>query len=300
MFLGMFSPLALVLLQVFEHMSPDWYYIAYGSTGLVSWIAVALSALSDVMPPQWRAASFGLLLAGFGLGIALAPSLAVFFTKFQVSVLALSVSTVGLIFSVLFFPETLSAEASAEARRVRAEQFGRESTAWGRIVWMLCRPLRELSILNRSNLFRLLSLLAFFSGVVVTSDQTLLVYYIEGQLAFDTNDVAKLFALIGVSAIVVQAALLKYLNDLLGERRVLVMAFLMGSINNFLYGIATHKATIFVGVVIAAFSGMSFPTISAIKSNNVVRFMDPCLLFFPVLCWSHFEFCLFSFFVERE
>ena len=36
------------------------------------------------------------------------------------------------------------------------------------------------------------------------------------------------------------------------------------------YAMALNKATIYMGVAIGSFVGMSFPTISAIKSNNVV------------------------------
>jgi len=62
---------------------------------------------------------------------------------------------------------------------------------------------------------------------------------------------------------------LKFFNDCLGERRVVIFAFTLGTIHNLLYGLADKKSIIFAGVAISAFVGMSFPTISAIKSNNV-------------------------------
>lgn len=75
----------------------------------------------------------------------------------------------------------------------------------------------------------------------------------------------------GLLGIVIQGVLLKYINDFLGEKRIVVLSFVLGIITNLIYGLAKHKTTIFIGVIVGAFGGMSFPTISAIKANNVVR-----------------------------
>lgn len=163
------SPLCLVLLQLRPEMSPFWYYSAGAMTGLVSWVAVALSALSDVMPPRWRAPSFGLLLAGFSLGFALAPQLALVLGRFNVSVMSLLAVWAGLLTLVLFFPETLPPETAVEARDVREEQMDGLSGSQ-KALWAIYRPIWELSILNRSRLFRLLSSLAFFSGMVSSGE----------------------------------------------------------------------------------------------------------------------------------
>ena len=163
------SPLFLVVVQLHPNMSPAWYYGAGGLSGLVSWIAVALSALSDVMPPRWRAPSFGLLLAGFSLGFAMAPSLALLLGHFWVSVMALGTVLASVVVVIFFFPETLPPELAAEARDVREEQT-EGLTVHKKVLWWLYRPIWELSILNRNHLFRLLSTLAFFSGLVSSGE----------------------------------------------------------------------------------------------------------------------------------
>lgn len=250
-------------------MNPFWYYAAGSLNGIVNWVAVALSSLSDVMPAKWRAPSFGLLLAGFSLGFALAPLLAIVFNHFQVSVFSFSLMVLGFLLTVAFFPETLPPEAAAEAAQTRANEYTEHTTIAGKILWSAVRPLRELSILNRNQLFRLLSVLAFFSGMVTSADHTLLIYYVEERLAFNDHDVALMFLIVGILGIVVQGILLKPLNDCLGERYVIIVAFFLGAVYNLLYGLAKDKTTIFIAVCISSFLGMSFPTISAIKSNNV-------------------------------
>jgi len=169
----------------------------------------------------------------------------------------------------LSLPETLSKEAGEKARLKRLSERPIMMTQSDVIKYNMLRPMRELMILNRNRLFRLLSALAFFSGCISTADHTLLLYYLQDVVEFNDKDVAALFMIIGVMGMVVQAVLLKPLNSLIGERRVIIIAFLVGAAHNYMYGIAKTKSTIFIAATIASLTGMSFPTISAIKSNNV-------------------------------
>jgi DHA1 family tetracycline resistance protein-like MFS transporter len=268
--LSVLAPLNLVLLQMYKSMDPFMYYASQAASGFVSWIAIALSALSDVMPPMWRAPSFGLVLAGFSMGFALSPFLAVCLGHLGVSIFALGILVFGFILACTTMPETLSTESSEMAKLKRLTE--RPVLTTKTEVWRynLSRPARDLLILNRNKLFRLLSALAFFSGCVSAGDHTLFLYYVEENFGFNDRDVAFLFLLIGLMGIFVQAAVLKPLNSFIGERRVIMIAFLVGALHNFLYGIAQSKRTMFIAASIASLTGMSFPTISAIKANNVV------------------------------
>jgi MFS family permease len=171
-FINSLSPLLLVLLQVDTTLSPFWYYAAGAFSGLVSWIGVALSTLSDVMPAQWRAPSYGLVLVGFSFGFAIAPQLAFLLGHWYVSLLSLGMIWFGLFIFIFCLPETLAPEFAAEAKRVRAEKLRQQtSNTAQRILYnTFYRPFWELSILNRSRLFRLLSCLAFFSGMVSSGE----------------------------------------------------------------------------------------------------------------------------------
>ena len=175
LFMNSLSPLFLVLLQVHPTMSPFYYYSVGTLSGLVSWIGVALSTLSDVMPSHWRAPSYGLVLVGFSLGFAMAPQLAFILGHWYVSLLSLGTIWFGIFILIFFVPETLSPNIAAEAKRVRQEQLQQQtSTSTQRILYnIFYRPFWELSILNRNRLFRLLSCLAFFSGMVSSGEYVL-------------------------------------------------------------------------------------------------------------------------------
>lgn len=288
--------LCLYLMQVFPNMTPWWYYSFNASTGLVSWIAVALSALNDVLPPEFRAPGIGLLFAGFLFGISLSPTLALVLKRKSLCLFGFGVLLVGFFMTIFVVPETLPPRAGEEAKKKRKEKDARErerdvqkmeeamegafrfSGFWKfyygscfsiMLRRILSRPFREMSILNRNSFFRLIAGLAFFTGIVISGDQVLLIYYLEDQLGFNAKDVSIMFLIIGITGIFVQVAVLKPLNDLVGEKMVIAISFSVGFVVNLLYGLARQKSTIFAALFLAGFTQMSFPTISAIKANNV-------------------------------
>jgi MFS transporter, DHA1 family, tetracycline resistance protein len=231
--LNCLSPLCLLLLQIFPTMSPTWYYVASGSSGLVNWVSVTLSALADVLPPHLRAAGFGILLATFSLGFALSPILAAILDEpFHVTIVCCSLLAVAWIWTYMSLPETVDPEVAKDAIRTNAiarrewNSCGNtEVCGWKLSFAFIYRPVFELSILNRSYLFRLLSALAFFSGMVGTADRTLLLYYVEERLSFNNHDVAVMFMLSGILGILVQGILIKPLIGCFGERYIVVIAF---------------------------------------------------------------------------
>lgn len=211
---------------------------------------------------------FGLVLAGFSLGFALSPIIAIFCSHFTSSLISVSLLILSFTYTLLFLPETLTDQQAADARLQHDEYRLQESESLLRyVIRGICRPFKELSILNRNEVFRLLSVLAFFSGMSNSGDGTLLLYYIEGRLDFTDADVAILFGLMGIIGIFVQSIILKQITEIMGERLVIVFAFICGAITDTMFSFANTKELIFIAIIISSFTGMSFPTISAIKSN---------------------------------
>lgn len=105
--------------------------------------------------------------------------------------------------------------------------------------------------------------------MAASADQTLLIYYAEEYLSFNDHDIAVLFMLMGVLGIVVQGFCLKALTDCLGERMVVVISFVSGAIKNAMYALSSTKECIIAAAAIGSLANMSFPTISAMKANNV-------------------------------
>lgn len=78
-----------------------------------------------------------------------------------------------------------------------------------------------------------------------------------------------MFAISGILGMIVCGALIKPLNELLGERLLLVYAYAIGAIHDVFYGCATTSTLIFVGATLFGFTNVSYPAIASIKANNV-------------------------------
>merc|ERR1712232_195619 len=186
-------------------------------------IAIALSALADVLPQRFRAPGIGILLAGFMLGFSFAPILSFCFSDLQLSLLSILVVVVGLLATICVVPETLPPRVAEENRmRRELEDLRREEEDNEYEEAMMNDELSvsssSFSRLTRRKFFRLISLLAFFSGMVSSGDQVLLTYYVEERLGFSAQDVSLMFVIIGIMGLMAQGIFLKPLNDMVGEK----------------------------------------------------------------------------------
>ena len=78
-----------------------------------------------------------------------------------------------------------------------------------------------------------------------------------------------MFAISGILGIIVCGVLLKPLNELFGERLLLVYAYIIGAVHDVLYGCATTSVLIFVGATLFGLTNVSYPAVASIKANNV-------------------------------
>lgn len=89
------------------------------------------------------------------------------------------------------------------------------------------------------------------------------------QLCFNDEDIANLYMLMGVLGIFVQSFVLKAMLEKVGERSTITISFAFGALHTVLYGVARDKALVFVAMAVGTGVTMAFPTISALKANNV-------------------------------
>jgi DHA1 family tetracycline resistance protein-like MFS transporter len=263
MLLYTFSPAVLVLMQVIDSMDPVWYFVSFALVGVVNWVSIGFSMLSDVIPAEYRAASFGLFVSSFYLGFCLGPSCVLAIDHFAVSVLSLTTMLVALLVGWITLPETLPEQV---AERNLVERTNLAATSFRKA---MLRPIREMSILNRDTFFRLLTIAYFFSGMVHSSDRSLVLFYMEDQLDVRDGDLATMFFIMGIVGVVVQGVLLELLLTCLGEKGLLVVSFLSGTVHNLLYGLAKSKGIIYFALCLSQLTKTNFALVSSIASNNV-------------------------------
>jgi MFS transporter, DHA1 family, tetracycline resistance protein len=293
-FLSSLSCIALLWTVLQPNLDPLWYYITKSANGIVHWMVMALSIVTDCLEEDKRAAGVGLLLAGFWLGLCIGPTMAMIYSSYPIVVVVIVsclFQGMGLLLAICWIPETLSPDEAHVALQKQQQQQLQERTVLeqqqkqpnnvkrcynvihpsllkygGR---MMIRPIRELAILNRNQILRLLAILAFFSGMATSGDQTLLLYYVDTVLHFDATDIAIMFLLVGATTLIAQTILLPPLHRGIGERGVLLLCFGTATLSNVMYGLAWDRQVMYIAMCIGALASMAFPTISAMKANHV-------------------------------
>jgi DHA1 family tetracycline resistance protein-like MFS transporter len=269
--LSTLSPMVLVLMLIIPTIDPFWFYVANSIVGFVSSISIMFAALSDSMPEEFRAQSFAMILAGAYGAFTLSPSLALIMNHFQVSLLSSVLVMVALLYTVVAFPETLPDSVAESNLLARSEQNNtdEDESGYAKLVLnTLTRPFREISILNRGVVMRLVAVGSFFSSMVHSTDSNLVIFYIEEHFNVRDKDIAQMFFVMGVLGVCFQGFLLQPLVKLLGEKGLLVTSFLSGTFHNFLYGVAKDKKAIYLALCLAQLTKTNYPVLSSLASKG--------------------------------
>eukprot|EP00977_Amphora_coffeiformis_P029114 scaffold38855_cov191-Amphora_coffeaeformis.AAC.1 len=274
-------PLLFLCMVKIPTFHPLWYYATSTLYGAVDFLTMAFAALADVIPPDDdRAPAYGLLLAAFYGGYALAPSIPLLFASSsqkneQVAMFSVITMFTGFLVTALLLPETLSPEnqkqATIEQAAVRqAEQDSPTTTGWARWIFQTATsPLREISILGSSLSLGLIAAGAFFEEMVFASDDTLVIYYLESQLNVKDSDIASMYFVMGIMGIILQGFVLQPLVRAVGEKGLLVLSFATGVLYNVLYRISKSKKVVYVSLILSQVTGLNSSIVSSVASKTV-------------------------------
>jgi hypothetical protein len=138
-----------------------------------------------------------------------------------------------------------------------------------KISTILLRPFREMAILGRSPFMRILTLASFLSAAVYSTDVSLVLFYIEDHLNVGDSDIAQMFFFMGILGVLLQALGIQPLVNLLGEKGLLIVSFLSGTLHNFLYGAAKSKIGITWALSFSQLTKLNYPILNSLASKGV-------------------------------
>lgn len=210
--------------------------------------------IADVSPPEKRAARFGMLGAAFGIGFVIGPAIGGFLGDVNLrapfwgaAVLALANAAYGL----FVLPESLP-----PARR-------------SPFVLRRANPMGSLQLLRSHPELLGLASASFLYVLAHESHPVIFVLYGDTRYGWDSRAVGGVLALVGVSAMIVQAGLVGRIVAWLGERRALMAGLLCGAIAFTVNGLARIGAVFLVGIPIGAFFGLVTPSVQALMTRRV-------------------------------
>jgi DHA1 family tetracycline resistance protein-like MFS transporter len=238
-------------------LAPNIWWLLLGR--VISGIAAASVStagayISDVTPPENRAASFGLIGASFGIGFVLGPALGGILGHISPRLpfwAAAFMALANVCWGLFVLPESLPKE-----RRVPFS-------------WKNANPMGALRLLGSHPMLAGLARSYFLinlAHVVLPSTAVLYMYYRYG---WDTVAVGLMLGGVGIASLVVQGFLVKPAVKLLKERGAIAVGLLFGAAGFAIYGLASTGRIFWIGVPVMALWGIATPSLQALMTRLV-------------------------------
>jgi MFS transporter, DHA1 family, tetracycline resistance protein len=238
-------------------LAPNLWWLLAGR--ILSGIAAASFStagayISDVTPPEERAASFGLIGAAFGIGFVVGPALGGVLgaisprLPFWASAfMALANACWGL----FVLPESLPKE-----RRVP-------------FAWRNANPLGALKLLRSHPVLAGLAGSYFLVNLAHAVLPSTAVLYMHNRYGWDTRAVGLLLAGVGICSLCVQGFLVKPMVKWLRERRAVAVGLTFGAAGFAIYGLAPTGSIFWIGVPVMALWGIATPSLQTLMTRLV-------------------------------
>jgi DHA1 family tetracycline resistance protein-like MFS transporter len=238
-------------------MAPNLWWLLVGR--LISGIAAASFStagayISDVTPPERRAASFGLIGAAFGIGFVLGPALGGILGAIspRLPFWASAILALGNVcWGFFVLPESL-----AEDKRVPFS-------------WKNANPIGALNLLRSHPTLGGLARSYFLINLAHVVLPSVTVLYLHYRYGWNARAVGLMLAGVGISSLIVQALLVKPAVRLLHERGAIAVGLIFGAAGFAIYGLAPTGRYFWIGVPVMALWGIATPSLQAIMTRCV-------------------------------
>ncbi|SFS66535.1 MFS transporter, DHA1 family, tetracycline resistance protein [Sulfitobacter marinus] len=218
--------------------------------------ATASTYMADISAPKDRAANFGLVSAGFGMGFVLGPVAGGFLAELGTrapfwAAAALAASNVA--FGWVVLKETVAPENARPLSLRRANPLG------------AVRHLGALPGIKRLLLVYFLYHLAFAVYPSVWS------YFGKAQFDWSPALIGASLALFGLSMAIVQAGVIRPVLKNLGERGTVLFGYVFSAVTFFLIATVTSGTTVLLLTPLAALAGVIPVALQGIMSQAVAQ-----------------------------
>ncbi|HMK90695.1 MAG TPA: TCR/Tet family MFS transporter [Methylocystis sp.] len=215
--------------------------------------STATAYISDITPPEKRAARFGLLGAAFGLGFIIGPMIGGVLGQYGLRLPfygAAAFSLANFLYGYFILPESLSQELRTKT-----------------IEWRSAHILGSLKMLSRRRELALLATGVFLSYVAHDSLPSLFVLYTDYRYRWDAETTGWALALVGVAQTFVSGGVVRPFVARFGERLALIVALIAGAAGFAVYAFSAQGKPFMAGVALIALWGMANPSFQALATR---------------------------------
>ncbi|AMN42948.1 TCR/Tet family MFS transporter [Rhodoplanes sp. Z2-YC6860] len=255
--LVLISNFGLGLDYVLMALAPNlwWLFIGRVISGITSaTVPTAFAYITDVTPPDQRAAKFGLISAAFGLGFVLGPGLGGVLGSIDPRLpfwLAAVLSLLNGCYGLFVLPESLPRE---------------QRSAFD---WKRANPVGALKLLRSHPELSGLASAVFLIDVAHVVLPSIWVLYAGYRYGWDEKAVGLSLAVVGICSVIVQAGLVGPIVKAFGERRAMVLGLASGAAGFFCFGVAETATMFLFGIPLLALWGIVNPAINGLMTRHV-------------------------------
>ena len=232
-----------------------WLFVGRVISGITAAsFSTAGAYISDVTPPEKRAASFGMIGAAFGVGFVLGPALGGLLGAISPRLpfwASAFMALANVCWGLFVLPESLPRE-----KRVPFS-------------WKSANPLGALKLLRSHPMLLGLAGSYFLMNLAHVVLPSTTVLYMRYRYGWDTRAVGMVLAGVGISSLVVQGFLVKPAVRWLKERRAMAVGLTFGAVGFAIYGLASTGTIFWIGVPVMALWGIATPSLQTIMTRLV-------------------------------
>jgi len=232
-----------------------WLFVGRVISGITSAsISTAFAYITDVTPPEQRAAVFGKIGVAFGAGFIFGPALGGLLGGIDPRLpfwVAAGLSLANGLYGLLILPESLPPERRSPFR------------------WNSANPIGALHLLRSNRVLAGLSLANFFAQLAHVVLPSTFVLYATYRYGWDTTTVGATLALVGLCAMVVQGTAIGPIVKCFGERKALLLGLGCGAVGFFIFGAAPSGQLFWIGIPIMALWGIAGAATQALTTQLV-------------------------------
>jgi MFS transporter, DHA1 family, tetracycline resistance protein len=211
--------------------------------------------IADVTAPEKRAGAFGLLGGAFGIGFIIGPALGGFLGSIDLRLpfwVAAGLALANFMYGFFILPESLPPER-------RTAKFEPHTA----------HPLGALRLLRCSPTVFGLAIVTFLFYLAHYVLQTTFVLYADYRYHWGAQAVGFVLALVGACDGSVQAFLTGRLTQRFGERKILVIGLMFGTLAFAVMGLADTGWVFLLGIPLMSLWGLSGPPMQSIMTRCV-------------------------------
>jgi DHA1 family tetracycline resistance protein-like MFS transporter len=235
--------------------SLGWLFLGRVISGITAAsISTAYAYVADVTPPQLRAARFGLLGAGFGIGFVLGPALGGLTGAIDPRLpfwIAAGLSLANALYGFFVLPESLPLDRRAPFAWQRANPVGALTLLWS-----------EAQLIGLAGV-------NFLGNLAHAALPSVGVLYMMYRYGWDASTVGLTLAGVGVASIVVQGGIIGPAVKTFGERKALIAALAFGVAGFTVFGLAPTGPVFWLGIPLMALWGLANPSAQALMSRRI-------------------------------